>query len=111
MAYETVELSDRTLPLRIPMSEWAGRMSITEGAFFLEKPKGGKGMLLSGVPGVAPAKVLVLGAGVVGYNAAKMAAGLGADVTIMDISLPRLRYLDVVLLKNVNTIYSSEHNI
>ena len=111
IAYETVELPDHTLPLLIPMSEVAGRMSVTEGAVFLEKPKGGKGMLLSGVPGVSPAKVLVLGAGIVGLNAAKMAAGLGADVTIMDISLPRLRYLDEILPKNVKTVFSSEYNI
>ena len=111
IAYETVELPDHTLPLLIPKSEVAGRMSVTEGAVFLEKPKGGKGMLLSGVPGVSPAKVLVLGAGIVGLNAAKMAAGLGADVTIMDISLPRLRYLDEILPKNVKTVFSSEYNI
>lgn len=88
IAYETVRLADRSLPLLVPMSEVAGRMSIQEGARFLEKPQGGKGMLLGGVPGVPPAKVLVLGAGVVGRNAALMAAGLGADVTITDISLP-----------------------
>lgn len=111
LAYETVENPDRTLPLLIPMSEVAGRMSIQEGARFLEKPQGGKGILLGGVPGVKPAKVLVLGGGVVGYNAALMAAGLGADVTIADISLPRLRYLNEVMPANVKTLYSSAHSI
>lgn len=111
LAYETVENPDRTLPLLIPMSEVAGRMSIQEGARFLEKPQGGKGILLGGVPGVKPAKVLVLGGGVVGYNAALMAAGLGADVTIADISLPRLRYLNEVMPTNVKTLYSSAHSI
>ena len=91
LAYETVENPDGTLPLLIPMSEVAGRMSIQEGARFLEKPQGGKGILLGGVPGVKPARVLVLGGGIVGHSAALMAAGLGADVTIADISLPRLR--------------------
>ena len=102
---------DNTLPLLIPMSEVAGRMSVQEGARFLEKPQGGKGILLGGTPGVKPAKVLVLGAGTVGYNAAVTAAGMGADVTITDINLKRLRYLDDVLPKNVHTLYSSEHNI
>lgn len=111
LAYETVENRDHTLPLLIPMSEVAGRMSIQEGARFLEKPQGGKGILLGGVPGVKPAKVLVLGGGVVGHNAALMAAGLGADVTIADISLPRLRYLDEVMPANVKTLYSSAHSI
>jgi len=111
LAYETVENPDKTLPLLIPMSEVAGRMSVQEGARFLEKPQGGKGILLGGVPGVKPAKVLVLGGGVVGYNAALMAAGLGADVTITDISLPRLRYLSEVMPANVKTLYSSTHNI
>lgn len=111
LAYETVELEDKSLPLLIPMSEVAGRMSIQEGARFLEKPQGGKGILLGGVPGVKPAKVLILGGGTVGTNAALMAAGLGADVTITDISLKRLRYLDEVLPKNVKTLYSSRHNI
>ena len=91
IAYETVRDRQGTLPLLIPMSEVAGRMSVQEGARFLEKPQGGRGILLGGVPGVRPAKVLVLGAGVVGRNAALMAAGLGADVTITDISLPPLR--------------------
>ncbi|MDL2220943.1 alanine dehydrogenase [Parabacteroides sp. OttesenSCG-928-N08] len=111
LAYETVELPNGMLPLLIPMSEVAGRMSVQEGARFLEKPQGGKGILLGGVPGVKPAKVLVLGGGVVGYNAALMAAGMGADVTIADISLPRLRYLSEVMPANVKTLYSSAHNI
>ena len=111
LAYETVELEDRSLPLLVPMSEVAGRMAIQEGAKYLEKPSGGRGILLGGVPGVRPAKVLVLGGGIVGMQAAKMAAGLGADVTIMDISLPRLRYLADIMPANVNTYMSSELNI
>ena len=111
LAYETVENPDGTLPLLIPMSEVAGRMSIQEGARFLEKPQGGKGILLGGVPGVKPARVLVLGGGIVGYNAALMAAGMGADVTIADISLPRLRHMEEVMPANVRTLYSSTHNI
>lgn len=111
LAYETVEKADGSLPLLVPMSEVAGRMSTQEGARFLEKPQGGKGILLGGVPGVKPAKVLVLGGGIVGYSAALMAAGMGADVTITDISLPRLRYLDEVMPKNIKTLYSSHHNI
>jgi alanine dehydrogenase len=110
IAYETVE-SRGTLPLLVPMSEVAGRMSIQEGAKYLEKPQGGKGILLGGVPGVKPAKVLILGGGVVGYNAAVVAAGYGADVTIADTSLNRLRYLSEVLPANVKTLYSSTHNI
>jgi alanine dehydrogenase len=111
IAYETVRLADGSLPLLIPMSEVAGRMSVQEGCRFLEKPQGGRGVLLGGVPGVKPAKVLILGAGVVGRNAALMAAGLGADVTIADISLPVLRHVAEVMPKNVKTIYSSRHNI
>lgn len=111
LAYETVENPDGTLPLLTPMSEVAGRMSIQEGARFLEKPQGGKGILLGGVPGVKPARVLVLGGGIVGYNAALMAAGMGADVTIADISLPRLRHLEEIMPANVRTLYSSTHNI
>lgn len=111
LAYETVERPDRTLPLLIPMSEVAGRMSIQEGAKYLEKPKGGKGILLGGVPGVKPAKVLILGGGVVGTQAAWMAAGLGADVTLADISLPRLRYLAETLPSNVKTLMSSSYVI
>ncbi len=111
LAYETVEKADRSLPLLIPMSEVAGRMSIQEGAKYLEKPMKGRGILLGGVPGVRPAKVLILGGGIVGTNAAKMAAGMGADVTIMDINIPRLRYLDDIMPANVNTFMSSEYNI
>ncbi len=111
LAYETVEKPDRSLPLLVPMSEVAGRMSIQEGAKYLEKPMGGRGILLGGVPGVRPAKVMILGGGVVGTNAAKMAAGLGADVTIMDVNLPRLRYLDDIMPANVNTFMSNEYNI
>ncbi len=111
IAYETVEKADRSLPLLIPMSEVAGRMAAQEGAVYLEKPKGGRGVLMGGIPGVAPAKVLVLGGGIVGVNAAKIAAGMGADTTIMDINMPRLRYLDDVMPKNINTEFSSEANI
>ncbi|WP_162052570.1 alanine dehydrogenase [Pontibacter pamirensis] len=111
LAYETVEKADRTLPLLIPMSEVAGRMSIQEGAKYLEKPMQGRGILLGGVPGVRPAKVMILGGGVVGTNAAKMAAGMGADVTIMDNNLQRLRYLDDIMPANVNTFMSNEYNI
>jgi alanine dehydrogenase len=111
LAYETVERSDGSLPLLIPMSEVAGRMSIQEGAKYLEKPMKGRGILLGGVPGVKPAKVLVLGGGVVGTNAAKIAAGMGADVTIMDVNLTRLRYLDDVMPKNVHTMVSNEYSI
>ena len=111
LAYETVQLSNGSLPLLQPMSEVAGRMATLNGAYYLQKTKGGKGKLISGVPGVSPAKVLVLGGGVVGEAAAMMAAGLGADVTIADISLPRLRQLDIETPANVHTLYSSEHNI
>ena len=111
LAYETVEKSDGSLPLLIPMSEVAGRMAIQEGAKYLEKPLKGRGVLLGGVPGVKPAKVLILGGGVVGTNAAKMAAGLGAEVTIMDVNLPRLRYLDDIMPANVSTMMSNEYNI
>ena len=109
LAYETVTDKQGGLPLLIPMSEVAGRMSTQEGARFLEKPQGGRGILLGGVPGVKPAKVLVLE--IVGTNAALMAAGLGADVTICDISLPRLRQLSEFMPKNVKTLFSSSHNI
>jgi len=111
IAYETVEKPDRSLPLLVPMSEVAGRMSIQEGAKYLEKATGGRGVLLGGIPGVKPANVLVLGGGIVGYNAAKMAAGLGANVTIMDLSAARMRYLDDVMPANVTTIMSSEYAI
>jgi alanine dehydrogenase len=111
LAYETVERPDASLPLLIPMSEVAGRMAIQEGAKYLEKPLKGRGILLGGVPGVKPAKVLILGGGIVGTNAAKIAAGMGADVTIMDVNLNRLRYLDDVMPKNVHTMVSNEYSI
>jgi alanine dehydrogenase len=111
LAYETVEASDRSLPLLVPMSEVAGRMAIQEGAKYLEKPMGGRGILLGGVPGVAPANVLVLGGGIVGTQAAKMAAGLGAHVSLLDVSLKRLRYLADVMPANVTTMYSNEYTI
>ena len=111
VAYETVELPSRELPLLTPMSEVAGRMSVQEGAKYLEKLYGGRGVLLGGVPGVAPAKVVILGGGIVGINAAKMAAGMGAKVVILDISLERLRYLSDVMPANVQLIYSNRHNI
>ncbi len=110
-AYETVERKDRSLPLLVPMSEVAGRMATQEGCYFLERPRGGKGKLMGGVPGVKPAKVFVIGAGVVGTAAARTAAGMGADVTICDISLPRLAYLADVMPRNVKTLMSSEYNI
>jgi alanine dehydrogenase len=111
LAYETVEKADRSLPLLVPMSEVAGRMSVQEGAKYLEKPMGGRGILLGGVPGVKPAEVIVLGGGIVGTQAAKMAAGMGAHVTIMDISLPRLRQLDDIMPANVQTQYSNDYNV
>ncbi len=111
IAYETVEKKDGSLPLLIPMSEVAGRMATQEGAKYLEKPQGGKGILLGGIPGVKPSNVMILGGGVVGVNAAKIAAGMGANTTIMDISMPRLRYLDDVMPRNVDTMFSSEANI
>ena len=111
LAYETVETTDHRLPLLIPMSEVAGRMATINGAYYLQKTKGGLGKLISGVPGVDRAKVLVLGGGTVGEAAARMAAGLGADVWITDISLPRLRQLEMELPINVHTLYSTEHNI
>ncbi len=111
LAYETVESPDRSLPLLIPMSEVAGRMAIQQGAKYLEKPQQGRGVLLGGVPGVPPAKVLILGGGVVGTQAAKMAAGLGAIVTLLDVSLKRLRYLSDVMPANVITMYSNEFTI
>ena len=111
LAYETVQLPDRSLPLLLPMSEVAGRMATLNGAYYLQKTKGGKGKLISGVPGVSPARVLVLGGGIVGEAAARMAAGMGAQVTITDISLPRLRQLEMELPPNVRTLFSSEHNI
>ena len=111
IAYETVEKADHSLPLLIPMSEVAGRMAAQNGAYYLQKTKGGKGKLMAGVPGVKPAKVLVLGGGTVGEAAARIAAGMGADVTITDVSLPRLKQLAAELPANVHTLYSSEHNI
>ena len=111
IAYETVQLADGTLPLLVPMSEVAGRMATINGAYYLQKSKGGKGKLICGVPGVKPARVLVLGGGIVGQAAARVAAGMGADVTIADISLPLLRRLNDVMPPNVNTLYSSQHNI
>ncbi len=111
IAYETVEKEDRSLPLLTPMSEVAGRMATQVGARFLEKPQGGKGKLMGGVTGVRPARVLVLGGGIVGTNAAQIAAGMGAEVLITDINLSRLPYLSEVMPKNVKTLYSSMHNI
>src|SRR5713226_9407410 len=111
IAYETIKDARGTLPLLTPMSEVAGRMSIQEGAKFLERPFDGRGILLGGVPGVLPANVVILGGGIVGANAAKVAAGLGANVTILDINLDRLRYLDDVMPRNVTTLYSDRHNI
>jgi alanine dehydrogenase len=111
LAYETVELPDRSLPLLVPMSEVAGRMAVQEGAKYLEKPVKGRGVLLGGVPGVSPGKVLVLGGGIVGTQAAKMAAGLGAQVTILDIDLSRLRHLADIMPANVTTLFSNEYNI
>jgi len=107
VAYETVETDDRRLPLLAPMSEIAGRLAAQAGAYFLEKPLGGRGLLLGGVPGVAPGRVLVLGGGVVGYNAAIIAIGLGAQVTILDRSIDRMRYLDEILSGRVSTVMSS----
>lgn len=111
IAYETIMLEDHSLPLLIPMSEVAGRMAVQEGAKYLEKYHGGRGILLGGVPGVEPATVTILGGGIVGTNAAHIAAGLGANVYIMDINLNRLRYLDEIMPKNVHTIYSNQYNI
>ena len=111
IAYETVQLATGELPLLTPMSEVAGRMAVQEGAKYLEKVFGGSGILLGGVPGVLPAEVVIIGGGVVGTNAAKMAAGLGAHVTLLDVSLDRLRYLSDVLAANVDPLYSNRHNI
>jgi alanine dehydrogenase len=111
IAYETVEKADRSLPLLTPMSEVAGKLSVQEGAKYLEAPMGGRGVLLGGVPGTQPARVLVIGGGVVGTAAAKVAAGMGAEVTIMDLNLDRLRYLDDVMPANVTTLMSNPYNI
>ncbi|MCL6588640.1 MAG: alanine dehydrogenase [Firmicutes bacterium] len=111
MAYETIQLPDGSLPLLTPMSEIAGRMAVLEGAKYLERPMLGRGILLSGVPGVEPAHVVILGGGIVGANAAKIAAGIGANVTILDVNLERLRYLDDVMPRNVTTLYSNRYTI
>ena len=111
IAYETVELPSRELPLLTPMSEVAGRMAVQEGAKYLEKLYGGRGVLLGGVPGVLPAKVVILGGGIVGINSAKMAAGLGAHVIVLDLSLERLRYLSDVMPANVQLLHSNRHVI
>jgi len=111
IAYETMRDANGNLPLLTPMSEVAGRMSIQQGAKYLERPQDGRGILLAGVPGVAPANVMVIGGGIVGANAAKTAAGLGANVNILDINLDRLRYLDDVMPPNVTTLFSNRHNI
>ena len=111
VAYETVQLADGSLPLLTPMSEVAGRMATQIGAHFLEKPHGGKGVLLGGVPGVLPAKVVIIGGGIVGENAATIALGMGADVTIIDITLERLRALDDLFGGHVRTLMSNDHNI
>ncbi len=111
IAYETIRDAKGTLPLLTPMSEVAGRMSIQEGAKYLERPQEGRGILLAGVPGVAPAEVAILGGGIVGSNAARVAAGLGANVRILDVNLDRLRYLDDIMPPNVTTLYSDRHTI
>ncbi|HEY5549214.1 MAG TPA: alanine dehydrogenase [Coriobacteriia bacterium] len=111
IAYETVELPNRTLPLLAPMSEVAGRMAAQVGATYLQKPFGGRGVLMGGTPGVAPAQVVVLGGGVVGTNAAYVAMGMGAHVTVMDVNIDRLRYLDDIWGTRIRTLYSSKHNI
>ncbi|HEY8713359.1 MAG TPA: alanine dehydrogenase, partial [Thermoanaerobaculia bacterium] len=111
IAYETITGRGGTLPLLTPMSEVAGRMSVHIGAYYLQRPNGGRGILLGGVPGVLPGDVVIIGGGVVGINAAKMAAGMGAKVTVLDLSLERLRYLSDVMPANVTLIYSNRHNI
>ncbi|HEY1189152.1 MAG TPA: alanine dehydrogenase [Gemmata sp.] len=111
IAYETIRDARGALPLLTPMSEVAGRMSIQEGAKYLERPFDGRGILLAGVPGVPPATVSVIGAGIVGANAARVAAGLGANVFILDVNLDRLRYIDDVMPQNVTTVFSNRHNV
>lgn len=111
IAYETIELEDGTLPLLTPMSEIAGRLSIQEGAKYLEKPFGGRGILLGGIPGIKRGNVVILGGGVVGLNACKMAVGIGANVTILDISAKRLAYLDDIFASHITTLFSTESNI
>ena len=111
VAYETLQDNHGRLPLLTPMSEIAGKMSVQEGAKYLERPMMGRGILLGGVAGVAPANVLILGGGVVGTSAAQVAAGMGANVTIMDINLDRLRYLDEIMPANLTTIYCDPHSV
>jgi len=111
IAYETVQRADGSLPLLTPMSEVAGRLAVQEGAFYLSKAHGGRGILLSGVPGVPPGNVVILGAGTVGLNAAKVAVGLGADVSILDVSLERLRYIDDVFRGQIVTLFSNSYTI
>ncbi len=111
LAYETLRDAQGRLPLLTPMSEVAGRMSIQEGAKYLEKPQLGRGILLAGVPGVAPAHITILGGGVVGANAARIAAGFQADIAILDVNMDRLRYLDDIMPPNVNVLYSDRHTI
>jgi alanine dehydrogenase len=111
VAYETVELRDHSLPLLVPMSEVAGRLSIQAGAHSLEKHQGGRGVLMGGVPGVEPAKVMVLGGGIVGLNAAKIAIGMGAEVTLLEISLDRMRWFDNTYHGRIKTLYSNPYNI
>ncbi|HNX26044.1 MAG TPA: alanine dehydrogenase [Phycisphaerae bacterium] len=111
VAYETIELADGSLPCLKPMSEIAGRLSVQEGAKYLEKPFGGRGVLLGGVPGIKPGRVVVLGGGVVGTNACKMAVGLGADVTVLDVSARRLEYLDDIFGGRLKTLYATQANI
>src|SRR3989338_4760019 len=110
-AYETLQDAQKNLPCLTPMSEVAGRMAVHEGAKYLEEPMKGRGILLGGVPGVSPAEVVILGAGVVGSNACKMAAGLGANVTVLDINLTRLRYMDEIMPANVHTLASNRHSV
>jgi len=111
VAYETIHVDGRGLPLLTPMSEVAGRMSIQEGAKYLERPMMGRGILLGGVPGVPPAQVVIIGGGVVGTNAAKVAAGLGADVTLLEVDLDRMRYLDDIMPPNVRTLMSNARHV
>ncbi len=111
IAYETIQLNDGSLPLLVPMSEVAGRMATQIGAFYLQKDRGGKGILLGGVTGVRPGKVTIIGGGIVGTNAAKMAVGLGADVTVLDVHIPRLEYLDDIFGGRITTLYSNQVNI
>ena len=111
IAYETVQLPDRSLPLLIPMSEVAGRMAVNEGAKYLERENGGRGILLGGVPGVDPGHIVIIGGGIVGANAAKMAIGTGAQVTLLDVSLQRLRYLDDIYGSRLKTLMSNRFNL